>query len=204
MIKKERSLNSYACQQVTRNAWPLYNNFSEILKRALATMILCSLANTAMSEEYYDVEQAFGDWGAYRDGNDCWIVTHPLIDVGDPWEDAFFYITFHNLLPVPSISILFTILVNEERGISVRIGDQALEFTFVDGISYPDKGEDIPFLKSMVASERLMFEVSTADGGVATPSISYDGFRDAYNYLSRACDLRIYGDFRIDEWTDVM
>lgn len=118
---------------------------------------------------------------------------------------------------MPSFTLRFTIyfqfrvflscslfFVNEERGISVRIGDQALEFTFVDGISYPDKGEDIPFLKSMVASERLMFEVSTADGGVAVPSISYDGFRDAYNYLSRACDLRIYGDFRVDEWTDVM
>jgi hypothetical protein len=204
VIKKEKSLNSYACQQVTKNARPLYNNSSEILKRALATVILCSLANTAMSEEYYDVERAFGDWGAYRDGNDCWIVTHPLIDVGNPWEDAFFYVTFHDLLPVPSISILFTIPVNEERGISVQLDDQALEFTFVDGIAYPDKGEDIPFLKSMIASERLMFEVSRADGGVTAPSISYDGFRDAYNYLSRACDLRIYGDFRIDEWTDVM
>lgn len=204
MIKKEQSLNSYACQQVTRNAWPLYNNFSEILKRALATVILCSLANTAMSEEYYDVERAFGDWGAYRDGNDCWIVTHPLIDVGDPWEDALFYVTFHDLLPVPSISIMLTIPVNEEHGLNVQLGDQQLGFTLSNGFAFPDKGVDIPILKSMVASKTFMFEVLTVERGIVEPSISYDGFRDAYNYLSKACDLQIYGDFRIDEWTDVM
>ena len=173
------------------------------LKLNLAAITVIAFSNTATSEETYAPDYLFGDWGAYRDGKDCWIVTHPEFEDGTPWEDTFLYVTFHNLVPTPSISIWPTVPVNEEFGVIVHLGDASQKFTFANEVAFPDRGEDIPILKSMISSENLSFDISTTENGIVASSVSYDGFLEAYNYLSKACDFRNHGDFRIDEWMDL-
>ena len=173
-----------------------------MIRSILQLATFCLIAVSANAEEDIVADRMFGDWSAFIDGDDCWVASHPAAPAGPPLEDVYFFVTFHNLFPAPSISIWPHRVVNEQAGLQVLTGRHEFAFQFADGIAFPELEDELPILRALLASKKLVIKLEDAAGNELLGHIVYNGFSDAYNYTSRACEFNFHDGLTTEDGTE--
>lgn len=173
-----------------------------MIRSILLLAAFCLIAVSANAEEDIVADRIFGDWSAFIDGDDCWVASHPDVPGKAQMGDVFFFVAFHNRFPAPSISIWPIRAVNEQAGLQVLTGRQEFAFQFADGIAYPKLEDEIPILRALLASKKLVIKLEDAAGNELLGNIVYNGFSDAYNYTSRACEFNFHDGLTTEDGTE--
>lgn len=156
--------------------------------RIYAYFFVFSAAATSINaEEKIYSDQEFRDWAAFIDGEDCWIASFPQDENGEAYKSIFVFVTFHHHNPRPKISIA----IDETNSGEARFSTENQQFSlpFRDDTAFPAYGEDIKVLKTMLSREPAKIEFTRDNGDSFIGHVSHEGFQQAYNYTSKACEF---------------
>jgi hypothetical protein len=155
-----------------------------------AAVLFALVAAQVSAEEEIDAEKEFKDWAAFIDGGDCWIATLFEHKKADEVLSTYYFVTFHNRSPQPRISIIPSSDYNTDLMLPLIVGGVTYELEMFEGAAFPiDDEEEMSIFRKMLDSEPVSFTLKHGDGESHELDVSYLGFRDAYNYLSRACEF---------------
>ncbi len=163
-------------------------------RSSILAVMLSFVAVEAFAAEEVDVDQEFESWSAFFAEDDCWIASFFNSKTTDDVLEVYYFVTFHRSLPVPRISILPSEGFKLGETLPVNVGEVDYEFIAHEGMAYPTDDDEMVLFKKMLNSEPLTAVLIDANGTNHEAYISYAGFRDAYNYLSRECDFYFNSD----------
>lgn len=155
-----------------------------------AAVLFALVAAQVSAEEEIDAEKGFEDWAAFRDGGDCWIATFFEHKKADEVLTTYYFITFHDRSPQPRISIIPSSNYKTGLMLPLSVGGVTYELEMFEGAAFPiDEDKEMSIFRKMLDSEPVSFTLRDVDGDSRKLDVSYSGFRDAYNYLSRSCEF---------------
>jgi hypothetical protein len=164
-------------------------------RNILLAFILASLAVHANAEDMIDVDKEFEDWSAFFAEDDCWIASYFNAKSNDEVFEVFYFVSFHRGSPQPRISIAPNGGFVLDDTLLVELGGKNYELIAYEGIAYPMDDDEMVLFEKMLNSEPITSVLTDANGTNYEAYISYAGFRDAYNYISRECDFNFNVDF---------
>lgn len=156
-----------------------------------ATFVFLALwAVQVSAKEEIDAEQKFEDWAAFIDGSDCWIATAFELEKADEVLTTFYFVAFHERSPQPRISITPSHNYNMTYMLPLSVGGLTYELEVFEGTAVPtDHENEMAIFNSMLNSEQINFTLQGDDGEYHKLEVSYSGFQDSYNYVSRKCEF---------------
>jgi hypothetical protein len=163
-------------------------------RSSLLAVMLSFSAVQAFAEEEIDVDRKFEDWSVFFAEDDCWIASFFNSKTTDEVLEVYYFVAFHRSSPVPRISIAPSEGFKLGETVSVNVGEVNYEFIAHEGMAYPMDDDEMRLFKSMLNSEPLTSVLVDVSGSSHEAYISYDGFRDAYNYISRECSFNFNSD----------
>ena len=174
---------------------PMPRFMSFRLAAVIVALTLCAPLAAAASDSSNQNEAAaiFDQWDAFFEETSCWIATLPLMEDGSSPDEVALYVAFHMQLPIPEISFQ-----TEERfvgdAIRVKIGDQSYDFEVDDDTAFAPVKSELTILKSLLVGNDMSVTFQLVGLEEASGKISTNGFRDAYNFLSRDCEFKFVPD----------
>ena len=134
------------------------------------------------------------DWLITSDETACWasalIAEDPINDEYDPNKDFQLTVSFHNRVPLPQFTITSVTQGKTVTSASVKFNELILDFVVIDdtAFSLPKDDRDIIFNMLEGKVPYVLLSINNEDIN-PTPSVSLDGFKKAYNYISKICSF---------------
>ena len=132
------------------------------------------------------------DWLITFDDTACWatalITKDPINDEYDPNKDFQFTVSFHNRVPLPQFTITSFTQGKTVTSASVKFNELILDFVVIDDTAFSLPKDDRDIIFNML-DERIPHVILSINNEEMqpTPSVSLNGFRKAYNYMSKQC-----------------
>ena len=158
--------------------------------KKIACLILIFTYSNVRAEESYVLD----DWLINFDDTVCWttasITEDPFNDEYDSSEDFQFTVSFHNGDTVPQFTIISVTQGKAVTSATVKFGGDKFEYTVIDdtAFSLPEDDRDIVFNMLEGIVPYVLLGINNEDIH-PTPSVSLDGFKKAYNYISKICSF---------------
>ena len=166
--------------------------FSNLMKFTFyISLWLTSCTQLALAEENF----TFDNWLATLDDDTCWIATHPDLAEGSIVEfletELYFSIALHKGSTRPEISYQSNLLKNDLKSITHDFAGELYGFvTLLEDTAFTEGNDDVEIIKHMVKQKPNLITLifSNAKRPVHL-KVSYTGFQDAYNFISKNCTL---------------
>ena len=132
------------------------------------------------------------DWLITSDETACWasalIAEDPINDEYDPNKDFQITVSFHNRVPLPQFTITSVTQGKTVTSASVKFNELILDFVVIDDTAFSLPKDDRDIIFNML-DERIPHVILSINNEEMqpTPSVSLNGFRKAYNYMSKQC-----------------
>ena len=126
------------------------------------------------------------------DDTACWasalIAEDPINDEYDPNKDFQLTVSFHNQVPLPQFTITSVTEGKAVTSASVIFNEDKLDFVVDDDTAFSLPKDDRDIIFNML-DERIPHVILSINNEELqpTPSVSLNGFRKAYNYMSKQC-----------------
>jgi len=135
-----------------------------------------------------------GDWLITSDETACWasalIAEDPINDEYDPNKDFQFTVSFHNGVSWPQFTIISVTPGKTVTNASVKFNEIKFDFVIIGdtAFSLPKEDRDIIFNMLNNKTPEIILEINDKEI-FPTPSVSLNGFKEAYNVLSKICSF---------------
>ena len=136
-----------------------------------------------------------GDWLTSFDDETCWISAHVYSLPSEDEEryyhkDIYFNVAFHNGSPQPEFSIFTDDIDKYNEEVMVSVASKTYEFPVVVGTAFSRSRNDRDILFKMLKGNSPSF-VLNVEATETSPALSVplDGFKEAYNYISKKCSF---------------
>ena len=156
----------------------------------LIVLILTFLFSHVRAEESIVID----NWLINFDGTVCWasalITEDPINDEYDTSEDFQFTVSFHNGDTVPQFTIISVTQGKTVTSATVKFEDDKFEYTVIEdtAFSLPENDRDIIFNMLEGKVPYVLLGINNEDI-YPTPSVSLNGFKKAYNDISKICSF---------------
>lgn len=158
--------------------------------RKFTFMLMLSVSQSAVAQEQVDVDRSFESWHVFMDEDDCWMATYAEFADAAPEYDIYYFVTFHRRTPEPKLSLFPFKGDTSRHQLSLNVGRESFNLFVANDFAYPTDEDELEIFRHMLKDEPIAFSMLNPKGGDFNASISYSGFRDAYNYLSKQCNFR--------------
>ena len=155
---------------------------------AFFTMCICSPASALET-------LGVGDWLTSFDRETCWIAAHVYSLPSEDEEryyhkDIYFNVAFQNGSPQPEFSIFTNNINKYNEKVVVSLGSATYEFPVVIGTAFSRSRNDRDILFKMLKgnSPSFVLKVGSTET-LPVLSVPLDGFKEAYNYISKKCSF---------------
>jgi len=161
-----------------------------MVNKTFVALFFLLTASMTWAEE----SEVINDWLINFDDTVCWatasITEDPFNDEYDPSEDFQFTISFHNGDTVPQFTIISVTPGKTVTSATVKFKDDKFEYTVIEdtAFSLPEDDRDIIFNMLEGKVPYVLLSINNEDIN-PTPSVSLDGFKKAYNYISKICSF---------------
>lgn len=170
-----------------------YASFKRVAVIAAFTLCAPLAAVSSDSSDQNEAAAVFDQWDAFFEETSCWIATLPIMKDGGSLEDAALYVAFHARLPIPEVSFQ-----TEESFVGdvirVKVGDQRYDFEIDKDTAFAPVESEITILKLLLAGQDMTVTFQLEGLAETSGNISANGFREAYNFLSRNCEFKFVPD----------
>ena len=157
-------------------------------KKIITFLILIFMSSQTWAEESIVID----DWLITSDDSACWasalIAEDPINDAYDPNKDFQLTVSFHNRVPLPQFTITSVTEGKTVTSASVKFNEDKLDFVVDDGTAFslPKDDRDIIFNMLDEIIPYVLLSINSEEMQ-PTPSVSLNGFKEAYNYMSKQC-----------------
>ena len=140
------------------------------------------------------------EWSASIDDVACWISTHPFnrsstVDEKEHDDSMYFNVAFQNGSSQPEFSISKTAIEKHNKTVGVKVGSRVFEFIADEDIVFSKRSDDRDILFQMLDGARTSFQLNGDDNlKPVNFFISLTGFKNAYNYIAKECNIRNKSD----------
>ena len=161
-----------------------------MVNKTFVALFFLLTASMTWAEE----SEVINDWLINFDDTVCWatasITEDPFNDEYDPSEDFQFTVSFHNGDTVPQFTIISVTPGKTVTSATVKFKDDKFEYTVIEdtAFSLPEDDRDIIFNMLEGKVPYVLLSINNEDIN-PTPSVSLDGFKKAYNYISKICSF---------------
>ena len=159
------------------------------LKKITCVILIFTYSHVQAEESY-----VLDDWLVNFDDTVCWatalITEDPINDEYDSSKDFQFTVSFHNGDTVPQFTIISVTPGKTVTSATVKFKDDKFEYTVIEdtAFSLPEDDRDIIFNMLEGKVPYVLLSINNEDIN-PTPSVSLDGFKKAYNYISKICSF---------------
>ena len=159
-----------------------------MIKKTITFLIFIFMSSQIWAEESIVID----DWLITSDDTACWasalIAEDPINDEYDPNKDFQLTVSFHNRVPLPQFTITSVTEGKTVTSASVKFNEDKLDFVVVDDTAFSLPKDDRDIIFNML-DERIPHVILSINNEEMqpTPSVSLNGFRKAYNYMSKQC-----------------
>jgi hypothetical protein len=159
-----------------------------MVNKTFVALFFLLMSSVTWAEE----SEVINDWLINFDDTVCWatasITEDPFNDEYDSSEDFQFTVSFHNGDTVPQFTIISVTQGKAVTSATVKFGGDKFEYTVIDdtAFSLPEDDRDIVFNMLEGKVPYVLLGINNEDIH-PTPSVSLDGFKKAYNYISKIC-----------------
>jgi len=159
-------------------------------KKILTLLFLIFMSSQIWAEE----SDVINDWLITFDDTACWatalITEDPINDEYDPTEDFQFTVSFHNGISWPQFTIISVTPGKTVTNASVKFNEIQFDFVVIEdtAFSLPKEDRDIIFNMLNNKTPEILLEINSKEI-FPTPSVSLNGFKEAYNVLSKICSF---------------
>lgn len=158
----------------------------KMLLRA-AAVYLAFGTTQALAEVEITAQKEFQDWSVFVDGGDCWIATYPASKITHEKDKIYYFVTFHQGEPIPRLSLAPASNFVFRDVLLFVVGGESFEFSLTEGSAHPRSEDEMVIFKRMLRAERLEIILGDMSGKIHAADLSYNGFLDAYQYVSEIC-----------------
>ena len=136
-----------------------------------------------------------GDWLTSFDRETCWIAAHVYSLPSEDEEryyhkDIYFNVAFQNGSPQPEFSIFTDDIDKYNEEVVVSLGSATYEFPVVIGTAFSRSRNDRDILFKMLKGNSPSFILKVwSTETLPVLSVPLDGFKEAYNYISKKCSF---------------
>ncbi|MDC0146158.1 hypothetical protein OAH94_02275 [Amylibacter sp.] len=161
-----------------------------MVNKTFVALFFLLTASMTWAEE----SEVINDWLINFDDTVCWatasITEDPFNDEYDSSEDFQFTVSFHNGDTVPQFTIISVTPGKTVTSATVKFKDDKFEYTVIEdtAFSLPEDDRDIIFNMLEGKVPYVLLSINNEDIN-PTPSVSLDGFKKAYNYISKICSF---------------
>ena len=154
----------------------------------LIVLILTFLFSHVRAEESIVID----NWLINFDGRVCWatalITEDPINDEYDTSEDFQFTVSFHNGDTVPQFTIISVTPGKTVTSATIKFEDDKFEYTVIGDTAFSLAEDDRDIIFNMLEGKvpYVLLNINYEEI-IPTPSVSLDGFKKAYNYMSKKC-----------------
>ena len=159
-----------------------------MIKKTITFLIFIFMPLQICAEESIIID----DWLITSDDSACWasalIAEDPINDAYDPNKDFQLTVSFHNRVPLPQFTITSVTKGKTVTSASVKFNEVKLDFIVDDGTAFslPKDDRDIIFNMLDEIIPYVLLSINSEEMQ-PTPSVSLNGFKEAYNYMSKQC-----------------
>ena len=159
------------------------------LKKIICLIFIFFFTNLRAEESY-----VLDDWLVNTDDTVCWatalITEDPINDEYDSSKDFQFTVSFHNGDTVPQFTIISVTQGKNVTSATVKFEDDKFEYTVIEdtAFSLPEDDRDIIFNMLEGKVPNVLLGINNEDI-YPTPSVSLNGFKEAYNQISKICSF---------------
>ena len=161
-----------------------------MVNKTFVALFFLLTASMTWAEE----SEVINDWLINFDDTVCWatasITEDPFNDEYDSSEDFQFTVSFHNGDTVPQFTIISTTQGKTVTSATVKFEDDKFEYTVIEdtAFSLPENDRDIIFNMLEGKVPYVLLGINNEDI-YPTPSVSLNGFKKAYNDISKICSF---------------
>ena len=159
-----------------------------MIKKTITFLIFIFMSSQIWAEESIVID----DWLITSDDTACWasalIAEDPINDEYDPNKDFQLTVSFHNRVPLPQFTITSITEGKTVTSASIKFNEDKLDFVVDDGTAFSLPKDDRDIIFNML-DQRIPYVLLSIDNKEIhpTPSVSLEGFKEAYNYMSKQC-----------------
>ena len=159
-----------------------------MMKKTMTFIIFTFFPVQIWAEKSIEID----DWLITSDDTACWasalIAEDPINDEYDPNKDFQLTVSFHNRVPLPQFTITSVTQGKTVTSASVKFNELILDFVVIDDTAFSLPKDDRDIIFNML-DERIPHVILSINNEELqpTPSVSLNGFRKAYNYMSKQC-----------------
>jgi len=164
-------------------------NLTLWLKKITCVILIFTYSHVRAEESY-----VLDDWLVNFDDTVCWatalIAEDPINDEYDSSKDFQFTVSFHNGDTVPQFTIISITQGKTVTSATVKFEDDKFEYTVIEdtAFSLPENDRDIIFNMLEGKVPYVLLGINNEDI-YPTPSVSLNGFKKAYNDISKICSF---------------
>ena len=157
------------------------------LKKIICLIFIFFFTNLRAEESY-----VLDDWLVNFDDTVCWatalIAEDPINDEYDSSKDFQFTVSFHNGDTVPQFTIISVTPGKTVTSATIKFEDDKFEYTVIGDTAFSLAEDDRDIIFNMLEGKvpYVLLNINYEEI-IPTPSVSLDGFKKAYNYMSKKC-----------------
>jgi len=157
------------------------------LKKIICLIFIFFFTNLRAEESY-----VLDDWLINFDDNVCWatalITEDPFNDEYELSKDFQFTVSFHNGDTVPQFTIISVTPGKTVTSATIKFEDNKFEYTVIGDTAFSLAEDDRDIIFNMLEGKvpYVLLNINNEEI-IPTPSVSLEGFKKAYNYMSKKC-----------------
>ena len=154
-------------------------------------LVCCSIF--LCSSAFANSSITIGDWLISFEDSTCWasaLIVEDHHKEYDPENDFQYTISFHNGVPSPQFTIVSNTIGEVVSAASVKFCDDIFDYQVIEdtAFSYPNNDRKILFNMLDGLTPEVIMKINDKNI-LSKPSVSLNGFKDAYNFMSKQCDF---------------
>ena len=159
-----------------------------MVNKTFVALFFLLTASMTWAEE----SEVINDWLINFDDTVCWatasITEDPSNDEYDPSEDFQFTVSFHNGDTVPQFTIISVTPGKTVTSATIKFEDNKFEYTVIGDTAFSLAEDDRDIIFNMLEGKvpYVLLNINNEEI-IPTPSVSLEGFKKAYNYMSKKC-----------------
>ena len=159
-----------------------------MVNKTIVALFFLFSASMTWAEE----SEVINDWLINFDDTVCWatasITEDPSNDEYDPSEDFQFTVSFHNGDTVPQFTIISVTPGKTVTSATIKFEDNKFEYTVIGDTAFSLAEDDRDIIFNMLEGKvpYVLLNINNEEI-IPTPSVSLEGFKKAYNYMSKKC-----------------
>ena len=157
------------------------------LKKIICLIFIFFFTNLRAEESY-----VLDDWLVNTDDTVCWatalITEDPINDEYDSSKDFQFTVSFHNGDTVPQFTIISVTPGKTVTSANIKFEDDKFEYKVIGDTAFSLAEDDRDIIFNMLEGKvpYVLLNINYEEI-IPTPSVSLEGFKKAYNYMSKKC-----------------